>query len=93
MKWGLAFHTLSMFSVVTVGTAMQLNIQSISYIDSRQFTGVGGLLPSGPLGCQWLIYSKVLGIVPDLMFFLNNWLADGLMVSSPSDAVPADPGV
>ena len=93
IKWGLAFHTIAMFSVATVGTAMQLNVQSICYIDNRKFPGIEGLLPPGPLGYQWLVYSKALGIVPDLMFFLNSWLADGLLVSSSFVTVPTHPSV
>jgi len=65
---------------VTVFTAMNLNIQSISYIDNREFPGVEGVLPPGPIGYQWSIYSNVLTVVPNLMFLLNNWLADGLLL-------------
>lgn len=79
-KWGLVAHAVAMFSLVTIYTAFTLNIQSISYIDNRDFPGVGDLLPPGPVGYQFLIYSKPMGIVPNAMFILNNWLADGLLV-------------
>ena len=82
IKWGLVAYTLAMFSFVTVFTATNLDIQSISYIDNRQFPGVGSMLPPGPLGYQFLIYSKAISISRSLMFLLNNWLADGLLVSS-----------
>ena len=81
IKWGLVSYTVAMFSFVTVLTGMKLDIQSISYVDHREFPGVAGVLPPGPHGYQWLIYSKPLTVVPDLMFLLNNWLADGLLVS------------
>ena len=81
MKWGLVAHTTAMFSFVTIYTAMTLNIQSISYIDNREFPGVGEVLPPGPLGYQFSIYSKAISIVPNVSFLLNNWLADGLLVS------------
>jgi len=81
IKWGLVVYTFLMFSFVTIFTAMNLNIQSISFIDNREFPGVPGVLPPGPLGYQFLIYSRVLSIVPNLMFLLNNWLADGLLVT------------
>jgi hypothetical protein len=45
IKWGLVSYTVVMFSFVTVFTAMNLNIQSISYIDNREFPGVEGVLP------------------------------------------------
>jgi len=82
IKWGLVSYTAIMFSFVTIFTAMNLNIQSISYIDNREFPGVGDVLPPGPLGYQWFLYSDALTIVPNLMFLLNNWLADGLLVGS-----------
>ena len=93
IKWGLVFYTVMMFSFVTVYTAMNNNIQSDSYIDNRELLGVDGMLPPGPLGYQALIYSKPLSIIPNLMFLLNNWLADGLMVSSSLDAVFTRPSV
>ena len=81
IKWGLVSYVVVTFSVVTILAGMRLNVEAISYIDNRRFPGVGGVLPPGPLGYQWSIYSKTLSIVPDLMFLLNNWLADGLLVS------------
>jgi len=81
VKWGLVSYTLAMFLFVTVYTAMNLNIESISYIDNREFPGVEGVLPPGPLGYRSFIYSKALSIAPNFMFFLNNWLADAFLVS------------
>ena len=52
VKWGLVSYTMIMSSVVTVFTAMNLNIQSISYIDDRRFPGIYGFSP-GPFGYQW----------------------------------------
>lgn len=80
IKWPLVAHTVVMFSFVTVYTATSLDLQSISYIDNREFPGVDGLLPPGPLGYQLFIYSKAINIVPNVMVLLNNWLADGLLV-------------
>ena len=80
-KWELVAHAVAMFTFVTVYTAFTLNIQSISFIDNRNFPGVGDVLPPGPVGYQFYIYSKPMGIVPNVMFLLNNWLADGLLVS------------
>lgn len=88
VKWGLLSYTVVMFSFVTVFTAMNLNIQSISYIDNREFPGVEGVLPPGPLGYQWFIYSKAITIVPNFMFLLNNWMADGFLVGSSCGARP-----
>ena len=67
---------------------MNDDIQSISFIDNREFPGVGDTIPPGPLGYQLFIYSKPITIVPNLMFLLNNWLADGLLVSFASFLIP-----
>ena len=80
-KWGLVAYTMVMFAFVTVFTAMNLNVQSDSYIDNREYPGDGDTLPPGPIGYQALIYSDALTIIPNLMFLLNNWMADGLLVS------------
>lgn len=93
IKWGLISHTMVTFSVATTLTGMQLGILSICYINNRQFPGVEGVIPPGPLGYQWVIYSEALGIAANLMFFLNNWLADGLLVSSSFDAAFTRPGI
>ena len=91
VKWGLVTYTVVMFSFVTVFTAMNLNVQSISFIDNREFPGVEGVLPPGPLGYQFFIYSKALSVIPNVMFLLNNWLADGLLVGSLSGSALTPP--
>jgi len=94
-RW-LIFHTVVMVSFVTVYTAMNLHIQSISFIDNRKD------IPSdtsdtydvsGPLSYLLDVRTTALGLVPNVMFNLNNWLADGLLVSSLFDAMPTRPGV
>lgn len=50
IKWGLIAYTAAMFSFVMIFTAMNLNHQSVSYIDNREFPGVRGELVPGPLG-------------------------------------------
>ena len=80
VKWGLVSYTVVMFSFATVLTGMALNIESISHIDNRDFPGVQGKFPPGPIGYQLSIWSGVLLIPPSLMFLFNNWMADGLLV-------------
>jgi len=72
---------------------MNLNVQSDSFIDNREFPGVPDVLPAGPIGYQYFIYSRPLTIIPNLMFLLNNWLADGLLVGSIFDAAVTFPSV
>jgi len=81
IKWGLVAYTVVMFSFVTVYTGVTLHIQSISFIDNREFTYLGMLF--GPLGYQSTIRRTVLGMFPTIMFVLNYWLADGLLVGAP----------
>lgn len=87
LKWGLLAHTTAMFSFVTIFTAINLDIQSISYIDNRDFAGDDIMFPPGPLGYQFLIYSKAISVVPNVMFYLNTCLADGLLVSSVANSI------
>ena len=83
IKWGLVSYITIMFSLATVQTALTLDIQSISYIDKREFPGVEDLqIPPGPFGYEAIISAEALTIVPSVAPILNNWLADGLLVSS-----------
>ena len=83
IAWGLVSYTVVMFLLVTVGTVMQLNVQSISYIDNREFPGVKGVLHPGPIGYQGSDHAKMVTVIQDIVFILNNWLADGCLVSPP----------
>ena len=73
-KWGLVSYTLVTFSLATVFTAMNLHIQSISFIDNRNS-------PGGPHGYLQLRYYNAINVVPNTAFCVNNWFADGLLVS------------
>jgi len=75
-RWPV-FYTLAMFSFTTVYTTMNLYIQSNSFIDNR-----GPPDYDGPLNYQFSIRGTALSLVPNVIFNLNNWLADGLLVSS-----------
>ena len=86
VRWVVVAHTVATFSIVTVNTAMSLNIQFLSHIDNREFPGTDGVPNPGPLGYQSFIYSKPISIAPYTMFFLNNWLVDGLQVSVTSNS-------
>ena len=82
VKWGLVVFTMVMFSLVTVHTTMDLNLLSISFIDNRDFPGVKGVLYPGLVGYREVVYFKAINVIPNATFPLNNWLADGLLVSS-----------
>ena len=74
IKWGLVAHTVAMFSSVTVYIGMNLNVHSISYVDNREYS-------NGPLIFQYTIFTKAIFAVPNFMLPLNQFLADGLLVS------------
>jgi hypothetical protein len=80
VRWALVAYTVTMFTFVTITVTMSLYIRFTCYVDNRGFPSTDGL-PSGPYGYQKIIYSKAIFVVPNLMFFLNNWLADGVLVS------------
>jgi hypothetical protein len=81
MKWALVAQTAVMFSFLTINTATNLDLPSISFIDNRAFPGNEGL-PPGPFAYQSLLTTKGAAVVSNVLFVLNNWLADGLLVSS-----------
>ena len=85
IKWGLVSYTALMFSVLTIITAMNLNTRSNAFIDNREFPGVAGKVSPGPFGYQTSIDSRAPSLSVDLMFFLNGWLADGLLVGPSFD--------
>jgi len=89
IKWWPMFYTTAMFSFVTVYTAVNLHNLSMSFIDNREHRP--GF--SGPLIHQYHVRHMYLGLLPNVMFNLNNWLADGLLVSSLFDVAPTLPGV
>ena len=89
VKWWLVFYTVAMFSFVTVRTALNLHMESTSLIDNRQ--DIPGDTP-GPLVYQLIIRRMPLGLTSSSMFNVNNWLADGLLVSALFDATVTHPG-
>ena len=93
IKWGLVSYTAVMFSLATVFTALVLDIQSVSYIDNREFPGAEGVTPPGPLGYRMVSSAEALDIIPGVVFALSNWLADGFLVSSLLNVAFTHPGV
>ena len=85
IKWGLVSYTAVTFSVVTILTAMNLNVLSVSYIDNREFPGED-TAPPGPFGYELVMDPKALTIIPNILFILNDLLADSLLVSYSPDA-------
>ena len=91
IKWGFVSYTAVMFTLATVFTAINLDIQAASYIDNRGYPGVEGEIPPGPFG--YILALVTPGVALSAVFALNNWLADGLLVSSLFDVSFIHPGV
>ena len=81
IRWLLVAHTVSMFLFVTVATAMGLNLQSSAYINNRDFPETSDSTSPGPLGYKLHTYTSARSVIPNSAFRLNQWLADGLLVS------------
>ena len=80
IKWGLVSYTVIMFSLATVHIAAAAYSLSVAFIEHRNF-------PGGPGGYQAAENFKTISVIYTSVFCLNNWLADGLLVSSLFDAV------
>ena len=78
--WALMAHTVALFLFVTIAFGIDLDYLSIEYIDNREFPG-NDEFPPGPLGYDDLVTLEVTATVLGAMFPLNQWLADGLLVS------------
>ena len=82
VRWWLVAHTVALFLFSTAGFTMNRYIVSTEYIDNRDFPGTNGM-PPGPIGYENTRFN--IGPFEDVytvMFPLNQWLADGLLVSS-----------
>ena len=80
IKWALIAHTVSMFSFLTIPAGISQNVSSVCYIDNRNFPG-SDVAPPGPIGCPDVLFTVGTRISFAVMFPLNQWLADGLLVS------------
>ena len=78
-QWMLVAHTVALFSFITIPFGIGLNDLSILYINTREFPGSHGI-PPGPLGYKDVLVTEAASIFFNVMFPLNQWLADGLLV-------------
>ena len=81
IKWGLVAHTVALFSVATMCLALDLFLLPVSYINGRVFPGGDGIIP-GPLGYQAVSKLAMIGGISCSGVQVNQWLVDGLLVSS-----------
>ena len=83
VKWGLAAHTTALFLFLTARITIDQYTASTEYIDNRDFSDADELFPPGPIGYDVALFTiGPFGNVYPALFPLNQWLADGLLVSS-----------
>ena len=78
IKWGLVTYIVALFSSLTIGCAIVRDTLSAAYIDNREYDVAGPFEYLVVLGLS----KDVLHLVPALLFPINQWLTDGLLVSS-----------
>ena len=93
IKWRLVSYTVVMFSLVTLGTVIQLDVRFISYIDNRDFPCMEGVVPPGLPEYQRPTGLGATTVIQIVTLALNNWLADGILVCSLFGAAFTHPGV
>lgn len=80
IRWVLVAHAVTMFLFITIPVTMNVKTQLVDpYINNREFPG-GGASPPGPLGYVYFTYFDGINKFPKIMFPLNQWLADGLLL-------------
>lgn len=82
IKWGLVAHTALMFLFVTIFTLVCPSRSG--FIDNREYPG-DDIYPPGPFGYELSLFPDPLNTLHNSMFYLNQWLADGLLASSMSN--------
>ena len=86
VKLGLVIYTVALFSLITISLAVGRDMFSTVFIDIRHFPGTEEY-PPGPIGGR-TIFSTDPAHVTLVGFpgFVNQWLSDGLLVSSISNS-------
>ena len=74
IRCALVAHTVALFLFLTIPFGTEFDYLSNEYINNREF-------PPGPIGYDGLLSLKASTTVLNAMFPLNQWLADGLLVS------------
>ena len=72
-------HTVALFLFLTIPIGIDIDYLAIEYINNREFPG-NDELPPGPVGYDVIISATETTTVFNVMFPLNQWLADGLLV-------------
>ena len=80
IRWALVAHTVALFLFLIIPFGIDFDYFSTEYINNRVFPG-NDKFPPGPIGYDGLLVLKATNTVFNAMFPLNQWLADGLLVS------------
>ena len=80
VRWGLAVHTIAMFSTATMKFAMEINLGFIDFTKNQEFFTNEGFIGE-PTKYLSTFFSHKIDLPLALAFPLNQWLSDGLLVS------------
>ena len=86
IRWAFVTHTISLFLLVTIPFGIDFDYSSTEYINNREFPG-NSEFPPGPLGYSYVLDTDATTMVYNLMFPLNQWLGDGLLVGPNSNFI------
>ena len=87
IKWVFLAHTVAIFSFITISCAIEGARRSNALIDNREYPGVDHVSRPGPFGYMDLNAGSTAAIISYIAFPLNQWLTDGLLVSTTSNSV------
>ena len=85
IKWGLVAQTFVMFSFLTIANLINDDLLSVEFVNNREFSEAGRLL--GPFNYAFFVDEEAEGTVAGFLPLINQWLANGLLVSPASNPV------
>ena len=86
VKLGLVAYTAALFSLSTISLAVGRDLFSTVFVDIRSFPGTEEY-PSGPIGGTIVFTANAArAILISFPGSVNQWLSDGLLVSSVSNS-------
>ena len=80
IRWARVVHIVALFLFLTIPFGIGFYRLSIEYINNREFPG-NDIFSPGPTGYNDLLQLNAGTTFANAMFPLNQWLADGLLVS------------
>lgn len=80
IRRGLVVHTVAMFALFTIPCMIEVHLKRTAFIDNRDCPGTDQYPYPGPSAYGVILNSEPITIAYVVMFPLNQWLADGLLL-------------